>query len=102
MSQGRYSHLLSPGSIGSLRLRNRMIVMAMGVSLAEDDATVGDRILAYHEEQAKGGAALIISGACGVAWPVGAVQRNQVAISDDRFIPGLRRLCDAVHAHGAR
>ncbi|HZV10504.1 MAG TPA: NADH:flavin oxidoreductase, partial [Novosphingobium sp.] len=28
--------------------------------------------------------------------------RQQTAISDDRFIPGLARLCAAVHAHGAR
>jgi len=102
MVQGKYSHLLSPGRIGKLSLRNRIVLMAMGVSLAEEDGSVGDRLLAYHEEQAKGGAALIVSGACGVAWPVAAVQRNQLAISDDRFIPGLRRLCDAVHAHGAR
>jgi 2,4-dienoyl-CoA reductase-like NADH-dependent reductase (Old Yellow Enzyme family)/NADPH-dependent 2,4-dienoyl-CoA reductase/sulfur reductase-like enzyme len=102
MIPGKYSHLLSPGSIGKLRLRNRIVVMAMGVSYAEDDGSVGERALAYHEEQARGGAALIISGACGVAWPVAAVQRNQLAISDDRFIPGLRRLVDAVHAHGAK
>jgi len=63
---------------------------------------VGERILAYHEEQAKGGVGLIISGACGVAWPVAAVQKNQVAISDDRFIPGMNRLADAAHAHGAK
>ncbi len=102
MIPGKYSHLLSPGSIGKLRLRNRIVVMAMGVSYAEDDGSVGERALAYHEEQARGGAALIISGACGVAWPVAAVQRNQLAISDDRFIPGLRRLVDVVHAHGAK
>lgn len=102
MSQGKYPYLLSAASIGKLQLRNRMIVMAMGVSLAEEDGSVGERLLAYHEEQAKGGVALIVSGACGVAWPVGGVQRNQLAISDDRYIPGLRRLTDAVHAHGAK
>lgn len=102
MSSGKYARLLSPGRIGPLQLRNRIVVMAMGVSYAEDDGSVSDRILAYHEEQAKGGAGLIVSGACGVAWPVAAVQRNQLAISDDRYIPGLRRLTDAVHAHGAK
>jgi len=102
MSTNPFPHLLSPGKIGKMELRNRMIVTSMGVSLAEEDATVGDRILAFHEEQAKGGAALIISGACGVAWPVGGVQRNQLAISEDRFIPGLKRMADAIHAHGAK
>jgi len=98
----RYPHLLSPGRIGTLELKNRIAVSAMGVSLAEDDGTVGERIIAYHEEQARGGAALIVSGVAGVAWPVGAVQMQQTAISDDRFVPGLKMLCDRVHAAGAK
>jgi 2,4-dienoyl-CoA reductase (NADPH2) len=98
----RYPHLLSPGRIGSLELRNRILVTAMGVSLSETDGTVGDRLIAYHEAQAKGGAGLIVSGVAGVAWPTGAVQPNQTAISDDRFLPGLAALVDRVHAHGAK
>jgi 2,4-dienoyl-CoA reductase-like NADH-dependent reductase (Old Yellow Enzyme family)/NADH dehydrogenase FAD-containing subunit len=97
-----YAELLAPGRIGSLDLRNRIIVTAMGVSLAEDDGSCGERLIAYHEEQAKGGAGLIVTGVAGVAWPVGAVQPNQTAISDDRFLPGLKRLTAAAHAHGAR
>lgn len=102
MSTSSYKHLLSPKKIGTLELKNRMLVTAMGVALAESDGTCGDRLIAYHEEQAKGGAALIIMGVTGVAWPVGAVQNNQTAISDDRFLPGLKRLTDTVHAHGAK
>ena len=97
-----YQNLLAPGQIGSMTLRNRMIVTAMGVNLAEAEGTCGERILAFHEEQAKGGAALIIMGVTGVGWPLGANQPGQVAISDDRFIPGLKALADAVHAHGAK
>lgn len=97
-----YPHLLSPGRIGTMELANRIAVTAMGVSLSEDDGTVGDRLIAYHEEQARGGAGLIISGVAGVAWPVGAVAMNQTAISDDRFIPGLMRMTGRVHAHGGK
>lgn len=95
-------HLLSPGRIGSMELRNRIIVTAMGVSLSEADGHVGERLLAYHETQAMGGAGLIITGVAGVAWPVGAVQPNQTAISDDRFLPGLRQLTERVHRQGAK
>ena len=98
----RTKHLLSAGRIGSLELRNRIIVTAMGVSLSEADGHVGDRLLAYHEAQAKGGAGLIITGVAGVAWPVGAVQPNQTAISDDRFLPGLQALTERAHRHGAK
>ena len=96
-----YQTLLSPGQIGSLELRNRMIVTAMGVNYAEDGGYWGDRIRAFHEEQARGGVGLIISGACGVMYPVGQVQEWQVALSDDKYIPGLKEVVDAVHSHGA-
>ena len=73
MTSNRYPYLLSPGKIGTMDLKNRIAVTAMGVSLSEDDGTVGDQIIAYHEEQAKGGVGLIICGVAGVGWPVGAV-----------------------------
>jgi 2,4-dienoyl-CoA reductase-like NADH-dependent reductase (Old Yellow Enzyme family) len=97
-----YDALLAPGRIGAMELRNRIIVTAMGVSLSEADGHVGERLMAYHEEHAKGGAGLIITGVAGVAWPTGAVQPNQTAISDDKFLPGLRALAERVHAHGAK
>lgn len=100
--RGTFPHILAKGRIGAMELANRLLVTAMGVSLAEADGTVGDALVAYHETQARGGAAMIVTGVMGVAWPVGAVQPKQSAISDDRFLPGLRRLTDAVHAHGAR
>lgn len=102
MTSNRYPHLLSPGKIGTLDLKNRIAVTAMGVSLSEDDGTVGERLIAYHEEQARGGVGLIISGVAGVAWPVGCVAMGQTAISDDKFIPGLKTLTERVHQHGAK
>ncbi|MCX7162133.1 MAG: FAD-dependent oxidoreductase [Betaproteobacteria bacterium] len=101
MSNAAYTHLLAPGRIGKMELRNRMIVTAMGVNLAKD-GICDERIRAFHEEQAKGGVALVNMGVSGVAWPSGGNQPGQVAISDDRFIPGLKAVADAVHAHGAK
>lgn len=102
MTSNLYPHLLSPGRIGTMELRNRIAVTAMGVSLSEEDGTVGEQLIAYHEQQARGGAGLIISGVAGVAWPVGAVCWKQTAISDDRFIPKLTELTERVHHHGAK
>lgn len=102
MSSNLYPHLLSPGRIGTMQTRNRIAVTAMGVSLSEEDGTVGEQLIAYHEAQARGGAGLIISGVAGVAWPVGAVCWKQTAISDDRFIPKLSELTARVHKHGAK
>ncbi len=96
-----YQTILSPGRIGSLEIRNRTIVTAMGVNFAEEGGFWGDRILAFHEEQAHGGVGMIISGACGVMYPIGQVQEWQLALSDDKYIPGLKKVVAAVHNHGA-
>ncbi|MFT5484749.1 MAG: 2,4-dienoyl-CoA reductase (NADPH2), partial [Halieaceae bacterium] len=80
----------------------RMIVSAMGTNLAEPEGYVGQRIIDFHESHAKGGAGLVVLGVAGVGWPHGGNLPHQVAISDDRFIPGLTRMTDAVHKHGAK
>ncbi len=74
----------------------------MGSNLSEPDGQCGERIQAYYEERAKGGAAMLIMGAVSVSWPSGACNPNQVAISDDRFIPQLSQLAERVHRHGAK
>lgn len=94
--------LTQPGQIGTLQLKNRMAVAAMGVNLAEADGSCGERIRAYHARQAEGGVGLVIMGVAGVAWPHGGNQPRQIAISEDRHIPGLKAVADAVHAHGAK
>jgi len=97
-----FPHLLSPGAIGTLALRNRIAMAPMGVNLGEDDGTVGDRIAAWFEARARGGAGLVIVGSASVAYPQASTDRRQVAASDDAHLPGLTRLADEAHAHGAK
>jgi 2,4-dienoyl-CoA reductase (NADPH2) len=98
----KYEHLLSPGRIGSLETRNRIAMAPMGSNLCEPDGTPGDRMLAYFEARARGGAGLVIVEVAAIAWPVGAANPNQLAISDDAFVPHLARLVERIHAHGAK
>ncbi|PLW69837.1 FAD-dependent oxidoreductase [Pseudohalioglobus lutimaris] len=97
-----YKSLFTPGQIGPLEIPNRLIVSAMGVNLSEEGGFWGQRILDFHQEQARGGAGLILSGACGVMYPIGQVQEWQVGISEDEHIAGLKRVVEAVHGHGSR
>lgn len=96
-----FTHLLAPGRLGSLQTRNRIVMAPMGSNLAEPTGHVGERMARYYEERAKGGVGLIIMGVGAIAYPAGTCVPNQVAISDDTFLPGLQRLTDRVHAHGA-
>ncbi|AJP56811.1 hypothetical protein UC34_07025 [Pandoraea vervacti] len=97
-----FSHLLSPGRIGSMELRNRIFMSPMGSNLAEPDGFCGDRLAQYYAARAKGGAAMVIMGSVGVAYPRGSGNQMQVAISDDKYIPGLAKVAEAVHAHGCK
>jgi 2,4-dienoyl-CoA reductase (NADPH2) len=97
-----FRHLLAPGRIGSLELRNRILMSPMGSNLAEEDGHLGERIKRYYEERARGEVGLIIVGVGAIAFPAGACNPRQIAVSDDAYLPGLADLADRVHRHGAR
>jgi 2,4-dienoyl-CoA reductase-like NADH-dependent reductase (Old Yellow Enzyme family)/NADPH-dependent 2,4-dienoyl-CoA reductase/sulfur reductase-like enzyme len=102
VANDRFANLLAPGRIGTLELKNRIYMTAMGTNLAEPGGVCGGRTRAYYSERAKGGVGLITVGSVGVAWPVGSALQNQVAISEDRHVPGIKALVDEVHGHGAK
>jgi 2,4-dienoyl-CoA reductase-like NADH-dependent reductase (Old Yellow Enzyme family) len=99
---GSYSALLAPGRIGSLELRNRIVLAPMGSNFAEADGTCGERLWAYYEARAKGGAGLLTMGVCAIAFPQGTAEPFQVGVSRDDFIPGLAGVAERAHRHGAR
>lgn len=97
-----YDHLLSPTRIGTLELRNRIAMAAMGVEIIDGDGHLREPVIAYYEERARGGAGLLITEVAAVAYPIGANSTHQIAMSSDEFLPGLRELTQRVHAHGAK
>ena len=53
-----YRHLLAPGRIGAMALKNRLVLAAMGSNFADADGRCNERIIAYYEARARGGAGL--------------------------------------------
>ncbi len=97
-----HPHLLAPGRIGTLELRNRILMCPMGDNQATDGGYVTDQQIDYFEARARGGAALLLVGSVGVSAPDGLSSPRQSAIGDESFVDGWRRLADRVHAHGAK
>ncbi|WP_372760047.1 FAD-dependent oxidoreductase [Pseudoalteromonas sp.] len=97
-----YQHLLKPGEIGGLTLRNRIMMAPMGSNYADPDGHCSERIQAFYEARAKGGVGLITMGSIAIAFPAGTAEPYQVGISKDEFIPGLTALTERVHKHGAK
>lgn len=101
-SPARFAHLLAPGRIGSLELRNRIFMCPMGDSLCNLDGSISDNQAAYFEARARGGAALLLVGSVSIAYPHASFDERQVAASSDEYLPGLSDLCARVHRHGGR
>ena len=99
---GRYPHLLAPGRIGSVEIRNRIVMPPMDQNNCTDQGLVAEATVAHYEERAAGGAGLLILETSAVSWPHGATARHQPALSHDGVVDGLARLAGRVHAHGAR
>jgi 2,4-dienoyl-CoA reductase-like NADH-dependent reductase (Old Yellow Enzyme family)/NADPH-dependent 2,4-dienoyl-CoA reductase/sulfur reductase-like enzyme len=87
--------------IGDLVLSSRVVMPAMDMNLC-DDGMITDADIAHFAARASGGAGLVITGAAAISFPHGAASRHQPGLSDDRFVPGLRALADAMHAAGGR
>ena len=98
----RHPHLMAPGRIGSLELRNRILMCPMGDNQATEEGRVTEQQLAYFEARARGGAALLLVGSVGITWPAGIASPNQSAIADASYVAGWARLAERVHAHGAK
>jgi 2,4-dienoyl-CoA reductase-like NADH-dependent reductase (Old Yellow Enzyme family)/thioredoxin reductase len=95
------SHILSPITIKSMTLANRVVMPPMGTNLGNADGTVSPENLAYLKRRAKGEPGLIITEITGVH-PMGIVSPNQLGAYADRFIPGLKKLVHAAHEAGTK
>ncbi|OPX38396.1 MAG: hypothetical protein B1H12_02570 [Desulfobacteraceae bacterium 4484_190.2] len=106
-----FKKLLSPIDIGTLHLKNRIVMPAMGTGYAAEDGSATERLIDYFVARAAGGAALLIVEATAVH-PRGRIFKGECGMFDDRHIPGFQRLTRAVHdsdgkivmqiAHGGR
>src|SRR3954451_8429510 len=93
-----YPHLLEPLTVGSVTLRNRVVMGSMHTGL-EDRAKHLPELSAYVAERARGGAGLIVTGGYspnvrGWLLPVGSRMTRR------RHADRHRQVTDAVHAEG--
>jgi 2,4-dienoyl-CoA reductase-like NADH-dependent reductase (Old Yellow Enzyme family)/pyruvate/2-oxoglutarate dehydrogenase complex dihydrolipoamide dehydrogenase (E3) component len=95
-----YAKLFSPFSLGGLKLKNRIVMAAMGNNLSHPQGNVSDQSIAYYQERAKGGVGLIITEACPVSLP-GRHRGQSLCVYEEAFLPDLERLTKAIHEHGA-
>ena len=96
----KFPKLFEPAKMGKLELRNKIIFAPCGTHYASLDGFITDRLLAYYSERAKGGAGAIVVEGCKCRPNTQA--GGWILTTDDKFIPGLKKLADVIHAGGAK
>src|SRR4051812_44976053 len=93
--------LLTPARIGAVDIKNRIVMPPMTTRTADDEGFVTDATIAYYMARVRGGVGLTTAE---MASPekAGRHRRRELGIYDDRYLPGLTRLVDAIHAGGAK
>ena len=97
-----YEKLFAPGRIAHLELKNRIVMPAMGCSLAEHSGEPGPRMIRYYADRARGGTGLIITEITRIDDETGVGTPNQLAVTDSFVIGQLSRLAEAVHAYDTK
>lgn len=98
----KYPNLFSSMKIGRVTVKNRLVMTAMCVDLAEHDGAVSEALAAYYEERAAGGTGLIITECSRVNETDAVSNSSMLSMSHDRYIKPLCKAVERVHAHGAK
>ncbi len=98
----RESIFYTPGKIGSVELKNRLIMGPAGYGFCDEtQGSINERMIEFIRQRARGGVGLIDLGAVQID-PDNYTDSDMIKLFSDDFIPGMRRLTDAVHEEGGK
>jgi 2,4-dienoyl-CoA reductase-like NADH-dependent reductase (Old Yellow Enzyme family) len=92
------TEVFAPARLGPVTLRNPIIKAATFEGMARR-GLVTDALVDYHEAVARGGVGMTTLAYCAVS-DDGRGAPGEIVVTDDA-VPGLARLVEAVHGHGA-
>ncbi len=96
----KYPNLFSPIKVGETVVKNRIFMPPISTNLA-NKGYVTDELVEHYAARAKGGVGLIVTEVTTVE-PTYIYLPGDMSIYDDSFIPGWKKLCDAVHQYGTK
>ncbi len=99
-----FENLFRPGKLGTLELKNRIVMLPMGTILCGEWGEVTQGLIDWYATRAKGGAGLVMVEVCMAETAVDPRRLLPCILraDDNCFIPGLACLADAVHENGAK
>ena len=96
----KFPHLFEPIKIGKTTVKNRIFMPPISTNMA-DKGYVTDALVEHYSARAKGGVGLIVTEVTTVE-PVYTYLPGDMSIYDDSYIPGWKKLVDAVHQYDTK
>lgn len=94
-----YPHLFQPFQLGSITLKNRLVMSPMTMNYATEDGLVTNKLVRHYLERAKGGAGLIMVEGTYFT-PEGKGYRQQLGLCSPEHARALEKMTRAVHDLG--
>lgn len=95
----KYTRLFTPIEIGSMTLKNRIVMPAMH-HLYTENGYATPRFCEYYWKRVEGGAGLIIVGSC--RFDDYGAKENSMSLRTDDTIPGWKHFTQGVHNRGGK
>ncbi len=92
-----YPQLFTPLALGSLSLKNRLVMSQMTMNYATEEGFMTERLIRHYLERARGGVGLILVEGTFFT-PEGRGYKNQLGLMSAAHVQGLRDLTRAIHA----
>lgn len=96
-----YNNLFTPFKIGSMEVKNRIVLSPMGTNSGNIDGTISEDEIDYFVERAKGGTGLIIMG-CQFLSEELAQGSMEGVLKNNYVLPKLTTLCENAHMYGTK
>lgn len=98
----KYPRLFSEGSIGNVKIRNRIVMCALAMGVSDDRQCIGEDFLAYLMERARGGVGLIVLENTRVDDEHGVAAPWQASVARDEQIAPMAAAVKALHEEGVK
>lgn len=96
------SYLLKQLKAGPLTLPNRLVMPPMATAKSGPDGEVSQAVLDYYKEKSEGGYISLIIIEHSFISEEGKASENQLSVSNDGMIEGLKKLADVIHSSGCK
>ncbi|AAB89981.1 oxidoreductase [Archaeoglobus fulgidus] len=90
--------LFEPIEFGGMKVKNRIVLPAVGLNYTTPDGRVTDKLLRFYEERAKGGIGFAVVG-------IAKIEPHffgGIAAHSDEFIPDLKKIADVFHKYDVK